>query len=133
MEKINKATLQEIFDWLKQTKIEFSEIFVNQSRKLDKLQKNIDILDSDRQLLENIQIKLTAIQETLTLSRQHDDSVKKDLKEDINIIGDRMEKKVEEKVGAIDDKIASKKTIRIIEKTKTISQVFKDLFNKIRG
>ena len=56
-------------------------------RRLDQLQKTVDLLYGDREILENIQGRLTALEEQWKLTRQHDVQVKQDIKTAIETKG----------------------------------------------
>lgn len=71
------------------------------NRRLDKIEKQNDLLMSDRDILETIQARLTAVEEQQKLQRQNDNAVRKDLKEEIGITGDRI-------VAAVQTEIQSK-------------------------
>jgi tetrahydromethanopterin S-methyltransferase subunit G len=79
-------------------------------RRLDSLEKKLDLLYEDRQILESIQGRITGLEEQTKLSRQHDNEVRKDIKEEVNIIGDHIENKVDE----LSSQIESKKVIKIV-------------------
>jgi hypothetical protein len=65
-------------------------------RRLDSLEKKMDLLYEDRSILESIQGRITGLEEQTKLSRQNDVEVKKSIEETVNIVGDRMETKVGE-------------------------------------
>ena len=79
------------------------------NRRINQLQKTVDLLYADREILEDIQSRLTGVEEKLRLSRQHDEQVRKDIKYEINEVKDR----VEAKVGEIGEKLEKKKIITI--------------------
>ena len=77
------------------------------NRRLERLEKGLDILNSDREILEDVVGRLTALEEQTRLTRQHDNAVRKDIKEEINTSGDRV-------VAAVQNEIERKvKTIPI--------------------
>lgn len=78
------------------------------SRRLDSIQKQLDLLYADREILETIQGRLTSVEEQIKLSRQHDNEVRKDIKDEIQISGDRVVAKVEDKLEKIEPKIKKK-------------------------
>jgi hypothetical protein len=83
------------------------------TRRLDSLQKQLDLLNNDRNIFEDIQGRLTALEEQWRLTRKNDNEVRKDIKEEINISGDRVvaavETKVEELQPMVQDKKVSKR------------------------
>ena len=79
------------------------------NRKLDSIQKQLDLLNADREILETIQSRLTALEEQVKLARQNDNTARKDIKEEINISGDRV-------VAAVEGEIQKK--VRTIPKRK---------------
>ncbi len=95
-------------------KIQNDQAFKDQViRRLNSLEKKLDLLYADREILESIQGRLTGMEEQQHLTRQHDNEVRKDIKEEINLSGDRTVAKVETKVEEIQDEIGKKKTITI--------------------
>lgn len=82
-------------------------------RRIDQMQKTLDLLFHDREILENIQGRLTAVEERLSLNNQHSDVVRKDIKEEINLANDRTVAAVETKVDEIYDEIKKKKVITV--------------------
>ena len=78
-------------------------------RHLDIHRKLLDNLDSDREIFEQIQGKLTGIEEQVRLSRQHDTQAKREITNEINGVKDNVGAKVEE----IGEQLAQKKVITI--------------------
>ena len=68
------------------------------TRRLDSLEKRFDIADSDRNILEDVVGRLTSLEEQQKLTRQHDNEVRKDIKEEIQLANDRVVAKVETKI-----------------------------------
>src|SRR3990167_7030973 len=68
------------------------------NRRLERLEKGLDILNSDREILEDVVGRLTALEEQTRLTRQHDNAVRKDIKEEINTSGDRVVAAVQEEI-----------------------------------
>ena len=108
----------------------FQEEQEKTNRRLDSMQKSVDLVMADRDILENIQGRLTSIEERMTLSRQHDDIVRKDIKEEIQISGDQVTAKVETKVEEIKEIVKKKRKFN--ENPLKIS-IFSSFFNKLRG
>ena len=79
------------------------------TRRINSLQAGVDTLNNDREILEDIQGRLTGLEEKFRLSRQHDIEATKDIKAAVNLTGERMETKVEE----IHDEIGKKKVIKL--------------------
>ena len=79
------------------------------SRRLDTIQKQLDSLNADREILETIQGRLSSLEEEWKLTRQHDNEVRKDIKEEINISGDRVVAAVE---SSLENKPKAKKKRR---------------------
>lgn len=77
--------------------------------RMDRVEKKLDLLDDDRQIFESIQGRLTALEEEWRLTRQHDNAVKKDLKEEIGIANDKVVAKVEIKVEEVKEAFEKKK------------------------
>lgn len=82
-------------------------------RRIDSLQKTVDLLFEDRSILEDIQGRLTAVEEQLKLNRQHDNQVRKDIKEEIQTVGQNVQGAVEDKIDEINNQIEKKKIITI--------------------
>ena len=61
----------------------------------EQLAKRLDLLYEDRNIFETIQGKLTQFEEQFKLSRQHDETVRRDIKEEVNIVGDKVKEVVE--------------------------------------
>jgi hypothetical protein len=94
------------------------------SRRMDDLKKTIDTLYQDREILEDIQGRLTALEEQSRLTRQHDIESKKDIKYEINKAGDKTAAKVETGIQQVQ---------AIIESGKTVKKVKKNLLEKIKS
>lgn len=69
----------------------------------------MDLLYEDREILESIQGRLTGLEEEWKLTRQHDKTVKNDIKDEIKIANDRTVAKVETQVESIKDMVEAKK------------------------
>ena len=87
-------------------KIEDELLKIN--RRLDRYEKNFDLWHDDRNILESIQARITALEEAVHLARQNDNAVRKDIKEEIQITGDKV-------VAAVETEI-QKKIKRILPK-----------------
>ena len=68
------------------------------TRRLDGIEKQLDLLYGDREILESVQGRLTSLEEQLKLNRQNDRTVSNDIKEEINLANDRVVAKVETKI-----------------------------------
>ena len=91
------------------------------SRRLDSIQKTIDLLFADREILENIQGRLTGLEEQVKLARMHDNEVRKDIKDEIQTSGQQVVATVETKI----DEIKSK--------AKVISKKRRSLWERLKG
>lgn len=69
--------------------------------RIDILQRTIETLDDDRQILENVVGRLTSLEEQVRLARQNDSSVSKDIKQEVRVIGDKVENVVKTEVESI--------------------------------
>ena len=65
-------------------------------RRLDALQKTVDLLYSDRTIMEDILGRLSTVEDALTLNKQHQVLVQKDLKADLRDVKHAVEDKVDE-------------------------------------
>lgn len=79
------------------------------NRRLDRIQKQLDLLNEDRNILETIQARLTALEEAVTLARHNDNTARKDIKEEIQITGDKV-------VAAVQTEIKSKVKVIPVKK-----------------
>jgi len=84
--------------------------------RLEHVEKKLDTLDSDRAIFENIQGRLTALEEQWKMTRQNDNDVKKDIKEEIQLSSDRTIAKVETHLEEVQDIIKGGKTGKKVEK-----------------
>lgn len=84
----------------------------NMNRQMKALQKTVDLLYADREILENVVGRLAGVEERLSLARQHDNEVRKDIKEEVQIANDRVVARVETQVESIKDIIEHKKVIQ---------------------
>lgn len=73
-------------------------------RRLDSLQKTVDLLYSDRSILEDILGRLSTVEHSLNLNKEHQTDVQKDLKADIRDIKEAVEDKVDEVRMEVQDK-----------------------------
>ena len=69
----------------------------------------MDLLFADREILENISGRLTALEEQWKLTRQHDNEVRKDIKEEIQSSGEKVALAVETKIEGIQKFVRSRK------------------------
>jgi len=92
--------------------------------RLEHLESKLDTLDSDRAIFENIQGRLTALEEQWRMTREHDIEVKKDIKYEINLVGDKTAAKVETGIKQVQD---------IIEGGKISKKPKKGLIDKIKS
>jgi len=93
------------------------------TRRIDTMQKTLDLLYKDRELLETIQGKITDLDEQIKLSREHDRTISQDIKAEVNVTSDE----VKEKVAEVKKVIENKKVIRVVVKS-----WWTNLLNKIR-
>lgn len=90
-----------------------AEVLEKLVRRVDSIEKNVDLLSTDeRNILENINSRLAAIEEQMQITRNHDNAVRKDIKEEIQIANDRVVARVETKVDEISDQIEKKKVVQ---------------------
>lgn len=85
-------------------------------RRQDSLQNSIDLINADREILENIQGRLTSLEEQTKLSRQSDKEAQKNISYQINKVDEAVRTTIQEEVGEMKDVIESKKILRIKEK-----------------
>jgi|SRR3972149_345761 len=94
-------------------------------RRVDTIQKTLDLLYQDRNILEDILSRLTALEYSLNLNKDHQTQVQKDIKADIGEVAITVEDKMEEVKEKLDNK-----TVVIRSSKKNIFQKIKNLFNK---
>lgn len=101
-------------------------------RRVDTLQKSVDLLYEDRQILEDIQASIGALKSQVLAHQQHIDLSVKDVKADVKEGQAEMGGKVEEVKDAIREVIStSAKNIKIKNTDlikKTVWQKFKGFF-----
>lgn len=73
-------------------------------RRQDDMRRQLDSLDSDRNIFEDIVGRLTSLEEKIKHSRNHDEETTKDIKQEINTAMQRVEDKVEEVQDSLDEK-----------------------------
>ena len=84
------------------------------NRRIDSIEKGVNALSTDeRNILEDINSRLAAVEEAIASMRRHNDVVKKDIKDEIQIANDRTVAKVDTRVEEIQDQIEKKKIIQI--------------------
>ena len=88
------------------------------TRRMESIEKRLDLLNSDRNILEDITGRLASVEEQLKLTRQHDNEVRKDIKEEINSANERVVAQVETTIekGVQSFKRGGKKTKTFIDK-----------------
>ncbi len=91
-------------------------------RRQDEMQRSLDLLFSDRQILEDVQGNLKHLQEIILANQQHQDQNKNDLKQEIREGNAITENKVHDIVNKIDSNtvIIKSKSIGIIDKLKKL-------------
>ena len=96
-------------------KLELEKITEEQqktNRRIDTMQKSLDLLFADREIFEDMQGRLTAIEEKMGLVRHHDETIRNDIKQEIQLSGDKVTAKVETKIDEIKSMVSKKKTVR---------------------
>ena len=94
------------------------------TRRINSLQRSVDLINADREILETIQGRIAGLEEQIKLMRKHDTESAKTLTAEVAASGERIESKVEE----IHDTIEAKKII----KTKPES-LWQRLAKRLRG
>jgi hypothetical protein len=85
----------------------------NVLRRLDSIEKTVNLLFEDRAILENIVGRITGLEEQEKLSRQHANAVRQDIKSDISMSELKTGATVETAVEEVKDLIEKKKIIHI--------------------
>lgn len=91
---------------MKELKVEDELLKTN--RRLDAIQKQLDLLTADRDILETIQGRLTSLEEQWRLTREHNHAETKNIKEEIGIANDKIVAKVETKIEGIKGLVRSR-------------------------
>ena len=65
-------------------------------RRVDQLQKSVDLLFADRQIIEDVQGSIKHLQEIILVNQTHQDNAKKDLKADVKEVQNMVEAKIDE-------------------------------------
>ena len=81
-------------------------------RRLDSIQKSLDLLYQDRQLFEDILGRLTAVETQLKVSRQHDNEVRNDIKHEIGNIEDRTVAAVETSIEGLQSFVKNRNPVK---------------------
>ena len=95
------------------------------SRRIEEIGKTADLLYQDRELLEDILSRLSAVESAINLQRSTQTENAKNTKADINEVKEAVEAKVDEATEMIDDK-----TVIVKSPTKSIIQ---KIINKVGG
>ena len=99
------------------------------NRRMERVEKKLDLLDSDREIFETIQGRLTQLEEQWKLTRRHDNEVTKDIKEEIGLMGDKVTAGVETKVEELQSLVKRRKKGKKGKK-KTIIEKIKRIFRR---
>ena len=108
-----------------------SDAFNKLIRRVDGLQKSVDLLYQDREILEDMQGSIKSLQEVLLYSRQHVDNAVKDVKAEVIEQGLKVEEKVQSVKETVQDNITG--LVQNIEKKKNVIVVKEGLFKKFKG
>jgi len=107
-----------------------SDAFNKLIRRVDGLQKSVDLLYQDREILEDMQGSIKSLQEVLLYSRQHVDNAVKDVKAEVIEQGLKVEEKVQSVKETVEDNITG--LVQNIEKKKNVIVVKEGLFKKFK-
>lgn len=105
-----------------------SDEFKKLIRRVDGLQKSVDLLYQDREILEDMQGSIKALQEVLLYNRQHIDNAVKEVKAEVIEQGLKVEDKVEKVKTTVEDNISG--LLQNIEKKKNVILIKEGLFRK---
>lgn len=97
-------------------------------RRIDGLQKSVDLLYQDREILEDMQGSIKSLQEVLLYSRQHVDNAVKDVKAEVIEQGFKVEEKVQAVKTTVEDNISG--LVQNIEKKKNVILIKEGIFQK---
>ena len=93
-------------------------------RRQDTLQKSVDVQVADRNILEDILTRLSAVEEALHLNKDHQAEMQKDTKADILDVKYAVEDKIENKINEV--------RVGIEEKTIIVRSTKESIFAKIK-
>lgn len=97
-------------------------------RRVDGLQKSVDLLYQDREILEDMQGSIKSLQEVLLYSRQHVDNAVKDVKAEVIEQGFKVEEKVQAVKMSVEENISG--LVQNIEKKKNVFVIKEGIFKK---
>ena len=80
------------------------------SRRIDTMQTSMDILNKDRNILEDILSRLSAVEHALHLNKDHQTEMQKDIKQEIREAGAIVENTVHDMSNKIDNSTMIVKT-----------------------
>lgn len=96
-------------------------------RRQDELQKSLDLLFADRQILEGLQGSMKHLQEIILSNQQHQDMATKDLKNEVK----ETQAIVDNSVQEVKDKITDKSIIITTKNQNIFQKVIQKLENKL--
>jgi methyl-accepting chemotaxis protein len=96
-------------------------------RKTDALQRSIDLLEQDRQILENILGSITELKQLIVSHREHQDSTMKDVKMEVT----ETKETVQDNIGTLVDSIDKKKIV--VMKDSSTLDYLKKIFKIHKG
>lgn len=99
-------------------------------RRVDTLQKSVDLMYADRNILEDILAKQRVFDETLKLHREHLTLDKRDLKADIRDARNSVENKVDDIKDAVEENIP--KLVENIEKKSKLLNIKPGFFKRLK-
>ena len=95
------------------------------SRRLDEQGKTLDLLFKDREILEDILTRLSAVENALHLQRSAQTEMAKNIKADIGDVQEVIEAKMDEKALEIDEKTVIVKSPRDSVIKKILSKIYR--------
>ena len=107
------------------TEINTADELKRLSRRIDEMQKTLDLLFADREIFEDILTRMSAVENAMHLQRATATENAKDIKADIKEVADVVESKVDEVNQSMDDK-----TVVLKGKNQTIVE---KIIDKVKG
>lgn len=104
--------------------------FAKLTRRIEQLQKSLDLLYEDRSILEDMQAGIRALQEVLLHNRKHMDNVVKDVKAEVIEQGMKVEDKVDSVKETVEDNISD--LVQNIEKQENVVLIKEGLLKKFK-
>lgn len=91
--------------------VEISDKVENLTRRMSEMQKSVDLVNEDRSILETIQARILALEERVNLQSQHDEAIRKDIKEEVNKVQTAVEARLKSFLSEVQIKKTKSKSL----------------------